>query len=64
MTILAAEPGLVSQHVISEQIENIHADAHVGETQPRLDFPVPLQNTAASLTCGFLKLFTRPGGTR
>jgi len=39
MTILAAEPGLVSQHVISEQIEKIHADAHVGETQPRLDFP-------------------------
>jgi protocatechuate 3,4-dioxygenase beta subunit-like protein len=30
---------LVSQRVISEEIEKIHASAQAGETQPRLDFP-------------------------
>jgi protocatechuate 3,4-dioxygenase, beta subunit len=29
----------VSQRVISEEIEKIHAGAQDGETQPRLDFP-------------------------
>ena len=39
MTIPAIETGLVSQRVISEEIEKIHAGAHAGETQPWLDFP-------------------------
>ena len=30
---------LVSQRVISEEIEKIHAGAQASETQPRLDFP-------------------------
>ena len=30
---------LVSQRVISEEIEKIHASAQAGETQPQLDFP-------------------------
>jgi protocatechuate 3,4-dioxygenase beta subunit len=39
MTIPANERHLVSQCVISEEIEKIHAGALAGETQPRLDFP-------------------------
>ncbi len=30
---------MAGQQDISVEIEKIHADAHVGETQPRLDFP-------------------------
>ena len=30
---------LVSQRVISEEIEKVHASAQADETQPRLDFP-------------------------
>ena len=39
MSIPVLESGLVSQRVISEEIEKIHAGAAPGETQPRLDFP-------------------------
>ena len=39
MSITAVENELVSQRVISEEIEKIHAGAQAGETQPRLDFP-------------------------
>ena len=38
MSIPVLESGLVSQRVISEEIEKIHASARAGETQPRLDF--------------------------
>jgi protocatechuate 3,4-dioxygenase beta subunit len=38
MSITAAENQLVSQRVISEEIEKVHADAQAGRTQPRLDF--------------------------
>ena len=38
MRIPVLESGLVSQLLISEEIEKIHADALAGETQPRLDF--------------------------
>ena len=38
MSITAAENQLVSQQVISEEIEKVHADAQAGQTQPRLDF--------------------------
>jgi protocatechuate 3,4-dioxygenase beta subunit len=38
MSIPVLESGLVSQRVISEEIEKIHAEAAAGTTQPRLDF--------------------------
>ena len=38
MSIPVLESGLVSQRVISEEIEKIQAGAAAGETQPRLDF--------------------------
>jgi protocatechuate 3,4-dioxygenase, beta subunit len=38
MSIPVLESGLVSQRVISEEIEKIQADAAAGQTQPRLDF--------------------------
>ena len=38
MSIRILESGLVSQRVISEEIEKIHAGAALGDTQPRLDF--------------------------
>ena len=39
MNIPVSGAGLVSQQVISEEIEKIRADAQAGQTQPRLDFP-------------------------
>ena len=39
MSIPVLEPGLVSQRVISEEIEKVQAGAAAGQTQPRLDFP-------------------------
>jgi protocatechuate 3,4-dioxygenase beta subunit len=39
VSITAVENELVSQRIISEEIEKIHADAQAGEIQPRLDFP-------------------------
>ena len=38
MSILVLESGLVSQRVISEEIEKIQAGTAAGGTQPRLDF--------------------------
>ena len=38
MSIRVLKSGLVSQWVISEEIEKIHAGAAPGDTQPRLDF--------------------------
>ena len=38
MSFRVLESGLVSQRVISEEIEKIHAGAAADETQPRLDF--------------------------
>jgi protocatechuate 3,4-dioxygenase beta subunit len=38
MSIPVLESGLVSQRVISEEIEKIQAGAAAGQTQPRLDF--------------------------
>jgi protocatechuate 3,4-dioxygenase beta subunit len=38
-TTAAAATELASQRVIDEEIRKIHADAHVGETQPQLAFP-------------------------
>jgi protocatechuate 3,4-dioxygenase beta subunit len=37
-TAQGSESELVTQRVISEEIEKIHADTHPGETQPRLGF--------------------------
>jgi len=38
-TITSARSAMAGQQDISVEIEKIHADAHVGETQPRLDSP-------------------------
>ena len=38
MSIPVLESGLVSQRVISDEIEKIQAGAAAGQTQPRLDF--------------------------
>ena len=44
MSITADGNELVSQRVISEEIEKIHAGTQAGEQQPRLDFP-PYRST-------------------
>ena len=38
MSIPDSDTGLVSQRVITEEIEKIHAGAQAGQAQPRLDF--------------------------
>jgi protocatechuate 3,4-dioxygenase beta subunit len=45
MSIPVLDAGLVSQRVICEEIEKIHAGAPPGEMQPRLDFPPYLSAT-------------------